>query len=69
MEPVTIGPTDALIAMAALAAVFAMLYALASRLGFDLEVHKLRVDTMKLRCQYEERLAQIRAMGGDAPRR
>ena len=35
--------------------------------GFDIELHKLRVDTMTLRCKYEERIAQIRAMGGDMP--
>lgn len=45
--------------------VLAMLYALANRLGFDMELHRLRVESANLRSQYEERLAQIRAMGGD----
>ncbi|MFM9957774.1 MAG: hypothetical protein ACKVZJ_06840 [Phycisphaerales bacterium] len=59
--------SDVFTVLAGAAAVFAMLYALAARVGFDIELHKLRVDTMTLRCRYEERLAQIRAMGGDAP--
>ncbi len=46
------------------AAVFAMLYAVSARLGFDIELHKLKVETMSLRKQYEERIAQIRALGG-----
>lgn len=46
------------------AAVFAMLYALAARLGFDIELHKLKVETMRLRKQYEDRVAEIRALGG-----
>jgi len=45
--------------------VLAMLYVLANRLGFEMEVHRLRVESANLRSQYEERLAQIRAMGGD----
>jgi hypothetical protein len=48
------------------AAVFAMLYALTSRLGFDIELHKLKVDTMTLRQQYEDRVAQIRMFGGSS---
>lgn len=67
MDALAITGFDALALLAAGAAVFAMLYALAARLGFDIELHKLRVDTMTLRCKYEERIAQIRAMGGDMP--
>lgn len=49
----------------AAAAVLALLYASAARLGFDLELHKLRVDARALRNQYEERVALIRSLGGD----
>ncbi|MBN8645592.1 MAG: hypothetical protein J0L61_10190 [Planctomycetes bacterium] len=46
------------------AAVFAMLYALAARLGWEIELDKLRTEARALRSQYEERIKMIRAMGG-----
>lgn len=42
------------------AAVWAMLFTLAARLGFDVELHKLRVEACTLRRQYELRIAALK---------
>lgn len=46
-------------------ACFAMLYALAARLGWEIELDKLRTEARALRSQYEERIRLIRELGGN----
>ena len=39
---------------------------LASRLGLDVEIHHLRLETMRLREEYEKRVAHIRSLSPGA---
>lgn len=55
-------------AFVAAAGIGAMLFTLAARLGFDVELYKLRRDTRLLRLQYEQRVAELRSIGGSIDR-
>lgn len=54
-------PLTILCVVAAAAAVFTMLVAIASRLEYGWQIHMLRVDAFRLRAEYERRLAAMRA--------
>jgi len=55
-------------AFVAAAGIGAMLFTLAARLGFDVELYKLRRETRMLRLQYEQRVAELRRIRADIDR-